>query len=79
MLIMAGGADPMVPTAQVDSFSAQLKRAGANVQVITYPGAMHSFTNPHADSVGMAGLKYDANADRQSWEALLKMLSEVFP
>jgi dienelactone hydrolase len=79
VLIMTGGADPMVPTAQVDSFAAQLRRAGANVQVITYPNAKHGFTNPRADSVGMAGLKYDADADRESWAALLKLLSEVFP
>ena len=45
---------------------------------MTYPNAVHSFTNPHADSVGMAGLKYDADADRQSWDALLRLMSEVF-
>lgn len=78
VLILTGGADPMVPAAQVDSTAALLRRAGATVEVVTYPGALHSFTNPRADSVGMAALKYDAGVDRQSWDALLKLLSEVF-
>ncbi|MGQ0647039.1 MAG: dienelactone hydrolase family protein [Gemmatimonadaceae bacterium] len=79
VLILTGGADPMVPAAQVDAFAAALRAAGAGVDVVTYPTALHSFTNPRADSVGMAGLKYDGETDRQSWDALLKLLSEVFP
>jgi dienelactone hydrolase len=78
ILIMTGGADPMIPAANVDSSVAKLRKAGATVEVITYPHAQHSFTNPRADSVGMPGLKYDAEVDRQSWEAMLKMLREVF-
>ena len=78
VLILTGGADPMVPAAQVDTFAAALRRAGATVEVVTYPGAMHSFTNPRADSVGMKGLKYDAQVDAQSWSKLLELLGEVF-
>lgn len=79
VLILTGGADPMVPTAQVDAYVGAMQAAGASVEVVTYPTAMHSFTNPRADSVGMQGLKYDAGAEQMSWAALLKMLSEVFP
>lgn len=78
ILIMAGGKDPMVPSKTIDAYVSALKKAGASVELITYPEAMHSFTNTHADSVGMAGLKYDAEADRQSWDSLLKLLREVF-
>ncbi|MBC7896484.1 MAG: dienelactone hydrolase family protein [Cytophagaceae bacterium] len=79
VLILNGAADPMVPQAQVEAFAAKLRKAGATVDVVNYPGAMHGFTNPRADSVGMQGLKYDATADSQSWDALLKLLAEVFP
>lgn len=79
ILIMTGAADPMVPQAQVDAYADAMRKAGARVEVVAYPGVMHSFTNPHADSVGMQGLKYDATAATQSWDALLKMLAEVFP
>ena len=39
----------------------------------------HSFTNPDADKAGMAALGYNADADRQSWAALLALLEQVFP
>jgi dienelactone hydrolase len=79
VLILHGGADPMVPSAQVDSFATALRSAGAAVDVVTYPGAMHSFSNPMADSVGMSAVRYDPEADRQSWAALLDRLARVFP
>jgi dienelactone hydrolase len=78
MLILTGGADPMVPTAQVDAFAAAMRKAGAQVEVVTYPAAMHGFTNPRADSTGVPGLHYDPAVDTQSWDALRKMLAEVF-
>lgn len=78
VLILTGGADPMVPAAQVDAFATAMRKAGAQVEVVTYPAAMHSFTNPRADSAGVQGLHYDAAVDAQSWDALKKMLSEVF-
>jgi dienelactone hydrolase len=79
VLILTGGADPMVPAAQVETFAKALTGAGARVDVVTYPAALHGFTNPKADSMGVPGLHYDATTDRESWDALLKMLREVFP
>ncbi|MCC6317292.1 MAG: dienelactone hydrolase family protein [Gemmatimonadaceae bacterium] len=79
ILILNGAADPMVPLDQVQAFADRLTKAGASVELVNYPGVMHSFTNPRADSVGMQGLRYDSAADQQSWAALLKMLGEVFP
>ncbi|MEP7380900.1 MAG: dienelactone hydrolase family protein [Gemmatimonadota bacterium] len=77
MLILAGDADPMVPIAAVDSFATRLKAAGADVQIVKYAGVMHGFTNPKAESFGMAGLKYDAKADEESWAAMRKLFEEV--
>lgn len=77
MLVLAGGADPMVPSAAVDSFATRMKKAGASIEVVSYPGVMHSFTNPNADKAGMQGLKYDATADQQSWAAMLKLFNDV--
>ncbi len=77
MLVLTGGADPMVTAAQVDSFVTRMKKAGASIEVVSYPGVMHSFTNPNSDKVGMPGLKYDATADQQSWDAMLKLFGEV--
>jgi len=78
ILINTGGADPMVPKAQVDAFVKELKDAGANISVITYPNAKHSFTNPDAAKAGMDALAYDADADTRSWDASMKMFREAF-
>jgi dienelactone hydrolase len=78
ILVATGGADPLVPRAQVEAFEREMKAAGANFQVVTYPNAKHSFTNPAAGDAGMAGLAYDARADRESWKAAMRMFREVF-
>jgi len=54
-----------------------MKAAGAKYQVITYPGAKHSFTNPDAGQAGMDALAYNADAAKKSWDAMLKMFKET--
>ncbi len=76
ILIQTGGADPMVPKDKVEAFAKDLKDSGAKVEVITYPNAKHSFTNPDAAKAGMDGLAYDADADQKSWTELLKFLKQ---
>lgn len=78
ILVQTGGADPNIPKAQVDAFQKEMKDAGAKAEVITYPKAKHSFTNPDADKAGVAALAYDADADKKSWDALVKFLGQVF-
>ncbi len=79
VLVLTGGADPFVPPDVVATLSNQMKAAGVRFEVVSYPGAKHGFTNPDADKAGMAALAYDAEADRQSWAAMLRVLGEVFP
>jgi dienelactone hydrolase len=78
ILVLTGGADPMVPREQVQAFEKEMKDAGAKAKIITYPGAKHSFTNPAADEYEMEGLAYDEQADRKSWGAAMKFLRQVF-
>ncbi len=78
VLILAGGADPMVPPAEVTRFSTELKAAGADVRVVSYPGAKHSFTNPDADKAGMQGLAYNAQADKESWAEMMKLFKQLW-
>ena len=78
VLVYTGGADPMIPAAQVETFRTEMTAAGAKVDVVTYPGAKHGFTNPAAGSFGMDALAYDAAADKASWAAMLKGFKEVF-
>ena len=79
VLVLHGGADPMIPPAQVDAFRQEMTAAGADFEVVVYENAKHSFTNPDADQAGMPALAYDAETDRASWQRLLEDLAEVFP
>jgi dienelactone hydrolase len=79
ILVLTGAADPMIPPAEVDAFKQEMTAAGATFEVVSYPGAKHSFTNPDADKVGMEALGYNAEADQKSWAALLAMLKQVYP
>ena len=68
----------MIPPEQVAAFSKEMEAAGATFQVVSYPGARHSFTNPAADKAGMDALAYNAEADQKSWAAMLALFKEVF-
>jgi dienelactone hydrolase len=78
ILVLTGADDPMIPAAQVEAFKSEMTAAGAKFDVVSYPGAKHSFTNPRADKAGMDALKYDAEADKKSWAAMLEMFKQVF-
>lgn len=78
ILVAHGGADPFVPVEQVSGFVTEMVNAGADFELLNYPQAQHSFTNPGATDKGKAfnlPLAYDADADAASWAALLDFLS----
>ena len=78
MLIAHGNADPFIPREIVTKFQDTLDKAGADWNMITYGNVLHSFTNPKSDTRGMNALKYDKNADQQSWNAMLSFFNEIF-
>ncbi len=77
VLVATGAADPMVPAEQVTAFVQEMTAAGAEFELLSFPGVTHGFTNPAATATGARfnmPLAYDANADRSSWEALLRFI-----
>jgi len=78
VLVCHGADDPFVPSAQVNAFAEEMTKAGANWQVISYGGTVHSFTNPAADSVGTPGLAYNKQTDERSWKAMRAFFDEIF-
>ena len=76
ILVCHGDKDPLVDRAQVAAFEAEMDAAGADWHLNVYAKARHGFTDPHADSHGIAALGYDASADRQSWAAMLALFDE---
>ncbi|MFI5909890.1 dienelactone hydrolase family protein [Dactylosporangium sp. NPDC051541] len=71
LLVLTGGADPVVPDSAVAAFQDELRtRPELDWQVTTYAGAEHGYTLP--------GEAYDETADRRSWLALTNFLAEIF-
>ncbi|HUB23805.1 MAG TPA: dienelactone hydrolase family protein [Tepidisphaeraceae bacterium] len=78
ILVCTGADDAFVPPQQVQGFIDEMRKAGADYQVIIYGGAHHAFTNPDADKFGISNIAYNAAADHRSWAAMLSLFDEVF-
>jgi len=81
VLVLHGASDPFIPAEQIERFKQEMQEAGVDYRFVSYPGAMHSFTNPDADAFGekfKLPLKYDAEADRQSWEEMRAFFKKIF-
>jgi len=68
ILVCHGGADAHV-NPEVPEFKAEMEKAKAQMEFITYEGAQHGFTKP--------GPAYQAKADKESWSAMKKFFVEI--
>ena len=78
VLALHGADDPFVPAAQVAGFEKEMREAKADWQLVSYGGAVHSFTIASEDGSFSPGSKYNAVADRRSWEAMKQFFAEIF-
>lgn len=76
VLINQGGADSFT-LSSVPAFEKEMKAAGVDYQIITYPGAQHSFTNPDAKGQ-LKGALYNPSADEKSWKAMKEFFEKLF-
>jgi dienelactone hydrolase len=79
--VFNGADDGFVKPEAISALRAEMARAGVDYQIINYPGAVHSFTNPGATEKGKKfkmPLAYDAKADGDSWQKTLMFFDEVF-
>jgi dienelactone hydrolase len=79
ILVAHGSRDSFVPSERVLEFQAALDRARADWEMDIYAGARHGFTNPDAGKYGIDNVRYDADADRRSWDRMLRFFDEIFP
>jgi dienelactone hydrolase len=69
VLILNGADDPFVKKEQYEAMEKDFKAAKADYKVITYPGAVHAFTNPEATALGQKfnlPLRYDEKVDKEA-------------
>jgi len=81
LLVCTGGDDPFVPKEQVDKFEKAMNDADVDYELISYPGALHAFSNPEADSTGKKfnmPIAYNKEADEKSWAEMQKFFKEIF-
>jgi dienelactone hydrolase len=81
ILVCHGAADRLVPDTDLAAFRVEMDEAQADYRIVTYPGALHGFTNPDADANGRKyglPLAYDAEADRRSWQDMQDFFSIIF-
>lgn len=76
VLVLHGASDPLVPKEQLPAFEAEMNAAGVDWQLLSYGGAVHSFTDPHADKPGM--MMYDAKTAKRAFASMHDLLDEVF-
>jgi dienelactone hydrolase len=81
ILVMNGADDPFIKPDSVDAFKKEMDAAKVDYRYLSYPGAVHAFTNPEATEAGKKfnlPLAYNAEADKQSKAEAAKMFSAAF-
>jgi len=81
ILVLTGADDKFVPPEQVEAFRKEMKAAGADFRIVSYPGALHAFTNPEADGYAKKfnmPIGYNADADKKSWAEMKAFFKDIF-
>lgn len=78
ILVLHGAEDPFIPPDAIAAFQKGMQACKADWQMVSYGGAVHSFTNPGVNAANIEGAKYDERADRRSWEDMRQFFREVF-
>lgn len=80
VLVYNGGDDPFVKASEIAAFKKEMKKNKVNMEFVSYPGAVHAFTNKGADKYGKQfnlPLAYNEKADTKSWNDFLMHLNNL--
>jgi len=77
ILVCHGADDPYAPKAVVDAFQDEMRKSGADWQMVFYGGAVHSFSNPASGNDKSKGVAYNEAADRRSWALMQSYFNEI--
>ena len=75
VLVLHGADDPYVPQEHVATFIATMQATDVDWQLVQYSGAVHSFTDPNADS---DGARYHATSAKRSFAAMRALFDELW-
>ena len=77
VLVCHGADDPFEKPEDLAAFEKEMRDANVDWRLIKYGGAVHSFTQPMADG-SLPGAKYNARADKRSWQDMKSFFAEIF-
>lgn len=78
ILICHGAEDTFISDDEIRAFHEGMRQSGADWHMISFGGAVHSFTNPGADQTGIPGIAYHPKADERSWNYMKVFFEEIF-
>ena len=81
VLVCHGADDKFISAEELAGFKDEMRELGVDLKFVSYPGALHGFTNPEATRNGEKfglPLKYDAATDQQSWGEMVAFWKRVF-
>ena len=79
ILVCIGGDDPFIPPEQRAAFETEMRDAGVDWQMNVYGNTVHSFTNPTAANAHRPeAVRYSAETDKRSWQAMQDLFAEAF-
>jgi dienelactone hydrolase len=81
ILMLHGAADTFISAEQISAFEKSMKDGGFDMQWISYPGAVHAFTNPDATRMGVEhkmNIAYNEPAATASWAKMQEFFRGLF-
>lgn len=75
VLVLHGASDPLVPKEQLPAFEDEMNAAGVDWQLLSYGGAVHSFTDPTAANPGRN--EYHPQVAARSFAAMQLFFAET--
>jgi dienelactone hydrolase len=78
VLALCGADDPYEKPDDMKAFEQQLRDNKVDYEITYYGHAMHAFTDAQVDLLHQDGAKYNAAADKRSWQAMTDFLKEIF-
>lgn len=78
VLVCHGTDDPFVKPEEQAAFKAEMAKARPDLEFISYPDAVHSFTKREAGDDKSKGNAYNEAADKKSWEDMQRFFKTIF-
>ena len=80
VLVLQPAVDAWAPKEAVKALKEEMSKAGAEYRMIEYKNTVHGFSRPDADQRARKfnmGIRYNADADKKSWQDLSKFLKRT--